>query len=138
MCVENAYERGGEERVSLVSNGTLGVVRCRDDVPIVVYENGHEDVFDFRAGRFATDFEMAYVLTVDKSQGSEFDAVVVVFDDTRRRPTRELLYTAMSRAKACCVLLCNPASVSRATAPVPVADTIFITLLAEALAGTQL
>ncbi|MFN2366887.1 MAG: exodeoxyribonuclease V subunit alpha [Desulfurivibrionaceae bacterium] len=44
--------------------------------------------------------ETAYAMTVHKSQGSEFDEVVVILPD-RRSPvlTRELLYTALTRAR---------------------------------------
>ncbi|MFW6365947.1 MAG: exodeoxyribonuclease V subunit alpha [Spirochaetota bacterium] len=45
-------------------------------------------------------YEKAYAMTIHKSQGSEFDGVVVVLPD---RPvpllTRELLYTAVTRAR---------------------------------------
>lgn len=43
----------------------------------------------------------AWAMTVHKSQGSEFDTVVVVLPDTDVRTlTRELLYTAVTRAKS--------------------------------------
>ncbi len=44
--------------------------------------------------------ETAYAMTVHKCQGSEFDEVVVILPD-RRSPvlTRELLYTALTRAR---------------------------------------
>jgi exodeoxyribonuclease V alpha subunit len=44
--------------------------------------------------------ETAYAMTIHKSQGSEFDEVTVILPD-RHYPvmTRELLYTAMTRAR---------------------------------------
>ncbi len=44
--------------------------------------------------------ETVFATTVDKSQGSEFDAVLLIVPD-RVSPllTRELLYTALTRAK---------------------------------------
>ena len=45
-------------------------------------------------------YEIANAMTIHKSQGSEFQTVAVVFDHTEPRfLTRELLYTAMSRAR---------------------------------------
>jgi len=54
---------------------------------------------DFPPARLA-EHETVYAMTVHKSQGSEFDEVLVVLPD-RRSPvlTRELLYTAVTRAR---------------------------------------
>ena len=40
-------------------------------------------------------------MTIHKSQGSEFDEVLIVLPDTKENQllTRELLYTAITRAK---------------------------------------
>jgi exodeoxyribonuclease V alpha subunit len=49
--------------------------------------------------------ETAFAMTVHKSQGSEFDAVLVVLPGERSRVlTRELLYTAITRARRGVVL----------------------------------
>lgn len=49
--------------------------------------------------------ELAYALTVHKAQGSEFDVVFVVVPARTRLLSRELLYTAITRARAKLVLL---------------------------------
>ena len=55
--------------------------------------------------------ETAFAMTVHKSQGSEFDAVLVVLPAQRSRVlTRELLYTAVTRARQK-VALCTSAAV---------------------------
>ncbi|HPP06949.1 MAG TPA: ATP-binding domain-containing protein, partial [Syntrophorhabdaceae bacterium] len=47
------------------------------------------------------DFETAYAITVHKSQGSEFDDIVfILFDTSSELFTRELIYTAITRAKS--------------------------------------
>lgn len=54
------------------------------------------------------DLTLAYAVTVHKSQGSEFDALVVAV--TNGPPTilnRNLLYTAVTRAKKTVVLVCS-------------------------------
>jgi exodeoxyribonuclease V alpha subunit len=47
------------------------------------------------------EHETVYALTVHKSQGSEFDRVLLILPDTESRVlTRELIYTGISRARA--------------------------------------
>ncbi|MGC4065752.1 MAG: exodeoxyribonuclease V subunit alpha [Polyangiaceae bacterium] len=59
--------------------------------------------------------ERAYVMSVHKSQGSEVDEVLVVLPEpTSPLLTRELLYTAITRAKRRCVIVGLRASVERA------------------------
>lgn len=53
----------------------------------------------------APDLELAYALTVHKAQGSEFDVVLVVVPKETRLLSRELIYTALTRAKRRLVLL---------------------------------
>lgn len=43
--------------------------------------------------------ELAYAITIHKSQGSDFDKVLVVLPKTGRILSRELVYTALTRAK---------------------------------------
>ncbi|HMS77939.1 MAG TPA: ATP-binding domain-containing protein, partial [Burkholderiaceae bacterium] len=66
------------------------------------------------------EHETAFAMTVHKSQGSEFDHVLVVLPDARSRVlTRELLYTAVTRARTRATLFASAAAlraaVSRAT-----------------------
>jgi hypothetical protein len=51
------------------------------------------------------DLELAYALTVHKAQGSEFRTVFVVVPEESRLLSRELLYTALTRAQERLVLL---------------------------------
>ena len=54
-----------------------------------------------------TELEPAYAMTVHKSQGSEFDAVVLALSDglPRKLLTRNILYTAITRAKRLLVIV---------------------------------
>ncbi|EQD72097.1 viral RNA helicase, partial [mine drainage metagenome] len=45
------------------------------------------------------NFEPAYAITIHKSQGSEFDHVLIVIPEKRALLTRELVYTALSRSR---------------------------------------
>ena len=53
--------------------------------------------------------ESAWAMTIHKSQGSEFDAVDIVLPpDEARVLGRELLYTAITRARAAVTLVATP------------------------------
>ena len=91
-------------------NGDTGIVVCHKSA----LRNGF---FRFTQGDFAlfpsTDgsvcrttpafllpkVELAFCLSVHKSQGSEFDEVLLALPDTRQLWGREVLYTAVTRAK---------------------------------------
>jgi exodeoxyribonuclease V alpha subunit len=61
--------------------------------------------------------ETVYATSIHKSQGSEFDRVVVVLpDETSPLLTRELVYTAVTRARQEAILLGSRASFARAVA----------------------
>lgn len=53
------------------------------------------------------DLELAYALTVHKSQGSEFGTVILVLGEPSALLSKELLYTAITRQKKRLVLLYN-------------------------------
>ena len=54
----------------------------------------------------ASELELAYAITVHKSQGSEFEAVIMpVYGAPPRLSYRNLLYTAVTRAKKIIVLV---------------------------------
>ena len=97
--------RDWEEGVG-VFNGDVGFITrmdpessrltvCFDDEKDVVYESGNLE-----------DLEFAYCLSVHKSQGSEFPVVVMpVIGGPQMLLTRNLLYTAMTRARNLVVLV---------------------------------
>ena len=59
--------------------------------------------------------ETVFAMSVHKSQGSEFDQVVIVLpDEGSPLLTRELLYTAVTRAKRRVVICGSPAAVRAA------------------------
>ncbi len=60
------------------------------------------------------DLELAYAITVHKSQGSEYPAVILpLLTGPSGLFNRNLLYTAVTRAKKCVVLLGDPQAVER-------------------------
>ena len=97
--------RDNGENGSGIFNGDIGVleeIRLREDLLTVRYE----DRVATYTRQDAQDLELAYAITVHKSQGSEFDAVVMpVFRNTPHLCYRHLLYTAVTRAKKLLVLV---------------------------------
>jgi len=102
MQTRNNYEKG-------IFNGDMGVVMAK--VPY-----GDEDkavmtaAFDGRTIRLTQedlhDVELSYACTIHKSQGGEYPVVVVPIHDSHYvMLKRNLLYTAVTRAKKMCILV---------------------------------
>ena len=105
------WERDDGEIGEGVFNGDIGVIlsidrknklfriRFFDKIAALSYEN-------------ASELEFAYAVTVHKSQGNEFDCVIIpVFPGPSRLYYRNLLYTAVTRAKERLILVGNPYTV---------------------------
>ena len=76
--------------------------------------------------------ETAFAMTVHKSQGSEFDAVLVMLPQQRTRVlTRELLYTAITRARRGVALVADPSVLEQAIATPTVRHSGLLARLAE-------
>ena len=92
LVTENDYELG-------LHNGDTGVVvRTGEDRVVAVFERGGESVA-FTPNRLGA-VETVYAMTIHKSQGSQFDAAAVILPEPDSRIlTRELLYTAATRAR---------------------------------------
>lgn len=81
-------------------NGDIGVCELNEEGETVIWFPGEEgEVKRVRAHRL-THFEPAYLFTVHKSQGSEFGEVTLLLPSGPTPVlTRELLYTAVTRAR---------------------------------------
>jgi exodeoxyribonuclease V alpha subunit len=79
-------------------NGDIGVCVDSDDGPRAVFERGG-GVRSFPRSHLG-EHTTFHATTIHKSQGSQFDRVAVVLpQETSRLLTRELLYTAVTRAR---------------------------------------
>ncbi len=108
MQTKNNYQlewRRGSEKGHGIFNGDCGFVTKIDKKRgklEVLFDDRYVD-YDFLQ---LDEIELAYAVTVHKSQGSEFDAVVIpMFPAHRLLMTRNLLYTAITRAKSLVVLV---------------------------------
>jgi exodeoxyribonuclease V alpha subunit len=94
LVLENDYELR-------LNNGDSGVVVRGDPDPdrvVAIFPRG-DQVAQFSPSRLAA-VETVYAMTIHKSQGSQFDAAAVLLPDPSSRIlTRELLYTAVTRAR---------------------------------------
>ena len=111
MQVKNNYSitwkksDGGEG--TGVFNGDIGVIVkiSHSEEKIIVDYDGKIVEYDFTV---AEELELAYAITVHKSQGSEYPIVVIpLFGYTPKLLTRNLLYTAITRAQSIVVLVGN-------------------------------
>lgn len=100
-----------------VFNGELGIVAGRSGSNLIVeYGDGELRRNVAYSPRVERDqLEAAWALTVHKAQGSEFDAVIVPLHKSQTwLLSRQLLYTAVTRAKRRCVLVGSEEAVLRA------------------------
>jgi exodeoxyribonuclease V alpha subunit len=83
-------------------NGDLGIALPDPDQPqriVVFFEGADGTLRGFSPARLPS-LETAFVMTVHKSQGSEFDNVLIILPpDDFYLLTRELLYTGITRAR---------------------------------------
>ncbi|MFF8815513.1 SF1B family DNA helicase RecD2 [Streptomyces pactum] len=100
--IRNNYEKGANG----VFNGTVGVVTAldNDEQRLIVRTDEDEEVpYDFDE---LDELAHAYAVTIHRSQGSEYPAVVVpVTTGAWMMLQRNLLYTAVTRAKRLVVLV---------------------------------
>ncbi|MEE4243694.1 MAG: exodeoxyribonuclease V subunit alpha [Desulfopila sp.] len=80
-------------------NGDIGICLLdpRDGLLKIWFEDGEGGLKSFLPFRLP-QYQLAYAMTIHKSQGSEFDTVVIVLPDQDNPVlSRELLYTAITR-----------------------------------------
>jgi exodeoxyribonuclease V alpha subunit len=88
-----------------VFNGDLGRVREIDEVDqiVTVAMDGREVAYDFAS---LDELVLAYACTIHKSQGSEYPCVIIPLHTTHYvMLQRNLLYTALTRAKRLAILV---------------------------------
>ena len=99
MQIANNYEKS----VFNGDFGRLGRIRFKEKMFHVMFDDGRLVEYRFEE---AEQLSPAYAVTVHKSQGSEFPAVVLPFlTQHYMMLQRNLLYTAMTRAKRLLVLI---------------------------------
>ena len=115
MQIKNNYQAEWEVRSRYnipiekglgVFNGDMGLVReinTFSETLTVEYEEGRMVEYPFKE---LDQLELAYAITIHKSQGSESPAVIIpLLTGPRMLMNRNLLYTAVTRARKCVTLV---------------------------------
>ncbi len=89
-----------------IFNGDMGIVteiNTYDETLEVEYDEGRKVKYPYE---LLDELELAYAITVHKSQGSEYPAVIIpLLPGPRLLYNRNLLYTAVTRAKKCLTIV---------------------------------
>ena len=113
VLVTRNEPNAGTARTDILANGDVGVVVRSGTSRVVVFATP-QGTYE-RPIAAMPECEAAWAMTIHKSQGSEYDEVTVSLPD-RDTPllTRELIYTAVTRAKQHVTLICAPEQLERA------------------------
>lgn len=114
-------------------NGSVGVIHTDDDGNRRAYFAAADGSLDAFVLSKLPDFSPAWAITIHRSQGSEYDNVLVILPrEESPMATRELLYTAITRAKKNVFVTGTLASARQAA----ITPSQRVTLLASALHQT--
>lgn len=109
MQVKNNYdiEWTSEEKNGIgIFNGDIGVISeidLRNENMKIVFDDSRYVIYDFS---YLDELEHAYAITVHKSQGSEYPVVIIpMYNFTPMLMTRNLLYTAVTRAQRMVIMV---------------------------------
>lgn len=123
LTYKGVYYRTGDKVMQIKNNYDLQWARDNGEIGYGVFNGdvGYISLIDIKGGFFNVRFddrlvtyfienigelELAYAVTVHKSQGSEFDCVIIpLFDTPKQLLYRNLLYTALTRAKKILVIV---------------------------------
>ncbi len=111
LITENDYELG-------LFNGDFGLAWPAEDGRLMVWMAGTGDALRAVSPARLPAHETCYALTVHKAQGSEFDRIALVLPPRESAvTTRELLYTAVTRARKDVELWAEETALRPAIAP---------------------
>lgn len=87
-------------------NGDTGIIEEINDFAETITVNFDEGRMVEYSYKLLDELELAYAVTIHKSQGSEYPAVVIpLLSGPRMLMNRNLLYTAVTRAKKCVTIV---------------------------------
>lgn len=111
MQIKNNYQLEWEQRTdkgflvdsgSGIFNGDMGIITKINNLTNYIEVKFDDDRYVTYDSKQAEELELAYAVTIHKSQGSEYPAVVMpLVSGASMLMTRNLLYTGVTRAKKC-------------------------------------
>ena len=111
MQIKNNYQLEWEQRSETgriydtgtgIFNGDMGVITTINNITNSMEVVFDEDRYVIYDSKQAEELELAYAITIHKSQGSEYPAVIMpLVSGVPMLMTRNLLYTGVTRAKKC-------------------------------------
>lgn len=107
MQLRNNYDKN-------VFNGDIGIIEQieTEEKTLVIVFNDTSVVYEYSE---LDEISLAYAISIHKSQGSEFSAVIIpIFMQHFTLLQRNLLYTAITRARKLCILVGQPKAIGMA------------------------
>lgn len=109
MQLRNEKKKSLEKNDIQLSNGQIGFTTfANSNYLTATFAGVPNEMFRYepnRSDEVDNNLELAYAITIHKSQGSDFDTVIAVIPKYGRVLSRELIYTALTRAKKKLVLM---------------------------------
>ena len=100
-----------------IYNGDMGIIKSinkQAETITVLFDDMRQAVYEFTA---LDELELAYAVTIHKSQGSEYPVVIIpIHSGPPMLMSRNLLYTAVTRAKKFVIIVGLKSSVNRMVA----------------------
>jgi exodeoxyribonuclease V alpha subunit len=123
------------ENTEEASNGDVGTItRIQGDMARILFDDGREAVYERRelVGRIG----LAYALTVHTAQGSEYKKVIITMNSEHSfMLQRQLLYTAVTRARESVVIVGDAKSLALCAKKLP--SAMRNTKLRERIGGSR-
>lgn len=111
MQIKNNYQLEWEQRSKTgriydtgtgIFNGDMGIIKTINNTTNYIEVVFDDDRYVTYDSKQAEELELAYAITIHKSQGSEYPAVIMpLVSGVQMLMTRNLLYTGVTRAKKC-------------------------------------
>lgn len=107
MQIRNNYDKN-------IFNGDIGIIEKIDLENGLVSVNFSEQLVEYEVSEL-DELVLAYATTIHKSQGSEYSAVIIpIFMQHFTLLQRNLIYTAITRAKKLCILIGDSRAIAMA------------------------
>ena len=98
------------DSTSKLFNGDIGICIIHNNRPRIVFDDGRSFIPEV-----LPKYELAYAITIHKSQGSEYSSVSIVIPPVENKIlNKELVYTAITRAKVAINIYSRPETIVQA------------------------